>query len=495
MKRKIFLTLSLSILIALLFSDNAVAGKNSRRVSNAEDFQKALDDGVTDITITQSFSGNFVIPRYIWTIKGVDPDITISPQDEKIPVFDAESSTKKNLIHAAEVLIWWPAAVGHYVVSEATSDNLTISNLTILCGTAPGISTNSISKEVNLNNITFKGVRSGRNNKSNGCYPSTITNFNGCTFEDLTWGVYAVDSSANYEIYLEKCNFKNVSQALAVNNSSKNAKAWFSKCSAEDLSYWVFQHGTGFDNVMYVDFDEETVSEYARSDFYHRVVENLDTGNSYDSEQLKNFIEDLQRCFKRLPDDVRKFVLSKKFSDWDEITLYSVNELRKKFRDFPSRENVNECLALYALLASAPIHELFDPNGDINQEFLKTACAEILSNSVRDEKLLFPLVEAFLDSTELAPLSRTGARISWGKTGNVRDALAKINQTPDRIFRDNIHKLQDWLTALEDVKNDLRDFQREYQRSTTDDYRAITELNQQVRGIYDLAIASNRLAC
>ena len=513
MKHKFSAVLLSLMMVCLVFTGSASA-RSSVRVGSAEEFQKALDDGVTDITITSSFSGNFVIPRWVYSISGTSQNITISPKDESKPVFDAESSTKKNLVRAAEILLWWPGAVIHGAVSNSTADSLSFSDLTIVCANKPGeatpagIDTNSISKQVTVSNVKFKGIRTRTttNDRFEGCAPSTKTTFTNCTFEDLTWGVYAVDSTAGYNIIIRNCTFKNTAQALAVNASSSSARASIENCKAEGLYYWVFQHGTGT-SIMYVTVDQATIDSYSGSDFYHRAVETLSVGNAYNSPQFYTFSEDLSRSFKALNPETRKTLIRERsergwFSEtarsWDEIRIFAMNELTKKLRDVDlsdkNHKAIDECMSLYALLAYAPVSHLFSPEGNIVESKVFALCEDIIKDCVRDKNLTRPLIWAFFDSAELAPLTRTGARISWGSTGNVAQALAsqKVDQTPDRVFRENLHRLQDWLTALDETRKNMQEIRRA--AAGHYDYGYLSELDKQLRAVYDLGVAANRFS-
>ena len=121
-------------------------------------------------------------------------------------------------------------------------------------------------------------------------------------------------------------------------------------------------------------------------------------------------------------------------------------------------------------------------------------CDEVLKSIVSDENLLFPALMSFFDSRELAPLGRTASRISWGNTGNVRTAYANITQEPDRIFRGNIHRLQDWLINLDDARKLMQTLRNEIQAAHPQDYNYITEYEKNIRSVYDFAIAVNRIS-
>lgn len=482
-----------ALVMCVVLAGNAYAGSTARAGSKSQ-FQEALDSGATDITITSSFSGNFVIPRWVAKISGSRQGITITPADESKPVFDAESSTKKNLVRTAEALVLLPLALIHGAMSESTSDSLTFENLTVICGNGAGIDTNSISKQVTISNVTFKGIRPrGNGNNFTGCYPSTKTTFTGCTFDDLTWGVYATDSTADYSLTIRNCTFTGVSQALAMNGTSSGAKASIENCKGDNIGWWVFQHGPG-DSNMYVTVDQATIDSYVRSDYYHRAVEALSFNNAYNSTQFQTFKEDLERTFKALPASARQLIIREQSRGWDEIRIYAMTELQKKLRDSDptSRKNIEECTVLYALLASAPMAGILGIDGNIVDFQLFAVLDKTISGMVSDKNLIRPLIYGFTDGTELAPLTKVGARISWGNTGNVRTALGKVSQNPDRIFRQNLHRLQDWLTALEDARKNLQEIKSMAGRQH--DYAYVSELDRNLRAVYDFGIAANRLS-
>ena len=495
MTKKRIAPLILTLVICLLLAETAFA---ITYAGTAEEFQEALDSGEPNIRITASFKGNFVIPRWVSSISGSRKEITIAPIDENKPVFDAESSTKKNLVRTAEIALAWPVALIHGAFSESTSDSLTFEDLTVICsGKSAAIDTNSISKPVTISNVTFKGIRkrSSKNDIFEGCAPSTETTFRNCVFEDLTWGIYAIDSTAGYSLKIRNCTFRNVSQALAMNYTSSSARASIENCKGENVGYWVSQHGKG-DSIMYVTVDQSTIDSLNGSDYYHEAVDGLDSKNAYKSIQFQTFKEDWSITFKALPEGARRKIVREQSRGWDGIRVYSINELNKKLRkiDFStdSRKDIEECLELYALLASAPLARVLGLDGRVVDFQLFGLLFETVRGIVSDENLLGPMIYGFADSTELAPLSRIGARISWGNTGNIREALSRVSQNPDRIFRENLHRLQDWLTALEEARKNLQELRSVASKNY--DYSDVAEMVKTLRSVYDFGIAANRLS-
>ena len=81
------------------------------------------------------------------------------PLESDKPVFEAESSAGKNAVRAAELWLFWPAALVHAAVSPWTADTLTIRDLTIeIYGSnSCGIDVSDLSKPVYIKNVNFVG--------------------------------------------------------------------------------------------------------------------------------------------------------------------------------------------------------------------------------------------------------------------------------------------------------------------------------------------------
>ena len=60
----------------------ALAGVETKVVYNAKDLQKALDDGIANIRIGSSITGNFIVPRWVYSISGTNQNVTLTPLDE-----------------------------------------------------------------------------------------------------------------------------------------------------------------------------------------------------------------------------------------------------------------------------------------------------------------------------------------------------------------------------------------------------------------------------
>lgn len=246
---------------------------------------------------------------------------------------------------------------------------------------------------------------------------------------------------------------------------------------------------------MYITVDQSTIDSFPESDYIH-AVKTSNPDNEYSSNQLGTFGEDLGRAFKALPEGARKLIVQKQSLSWDDIRIYSMTELGRKLRaiDFSGddRKAIDECLELYALLASAPIASIFTGEGDISASKGNALCGETIRDTLGDKNLIMPFVYAFANTFELAPFTRTGARISWGSTGNVRDALCGVSQNPDRIFRKNLHRLQDWLSALDEARKNLQELKSMAGRHY--DYSYVAEMDKTLRAVYDFGVAVNRFS-
>ena len=479
LKRRISITIF--ALIICLSSAGASFSDWLKYADNAEELQGALDDGTENIVITSSIKGNFSVPRWVKSITGSHAAaITITPADESKPVFTVESAASRRTS-----------------IFTSTAESLNISDLTIICaGECGGIDANSTTKPVTILNVAFKGIRepSSENGRFLACRPSTIMSFTGCTFENLYWGVHTVDGGADYDIKIQSCTFRNVFQALSMSETSSKAKAVIENCKGKNVAYWVFRHSAG-EEEMYITVDQSTIDSFSESDYIHSVnVSNPD--NDYSSNQLETFGEDLARAFKALPEGARKLIVQKQSLSWDDIRIYSMTELGRKLRaiDFSSddRKAIDECLELYALLASAPIASVFTDEGDISASQGNAICGETIRDTLGDKNLIMPFVYAFANTFELAPFTRTGAGISWGSTGNVRDALCGVSQNPDRIFRKNLHRLQDWLSALDEARKNLQELKSMAGRHY--DYSYVAEMDKTLRAVYDFGVAVNRFS-
>ncbi len=476
LKRRI--SMIIFALIICLSSAGAAFADWLKYADNAEELQGALDDGAENIVITSSIKGNFSVPRWVKSIRGsYETAITITPADESKPVFTIESAASRRTS-----------------IFTSTAESLNISDLIIICaGECSGIDANSTTKPVTISDVTFKGINAASSKE--GCKPSTITTFTGCTFENLTWGVYALDSGAKYDIKIKGCTFKNISQALAMNKTSPKAKAAIENCKGENVAYWVIRHSAGED-VMYVTVDQSTIDSCAGSNYYHKVTDALNNNNAYNSKQFNTLIEDVERAFKALPEGA-KSIIREQSKGWDDIRIYSMTELGRKLRaiDFSGddKKAIDECLELYALLASAPVASIFRIDGSIVPLlFFVLSGKETISGIISDKNLVMPMVYSFINSTELAPLTKIDARISWGSTGNVRDALCRVSQNPDRIFRENLHRLQDWLSAIDEARKNLQELKSMAGRHY--DYSYVAEMEKTLRAVYDFGIAVNRFS-
>ena len=134
------------------------ASATTRDVRTADELQQALDDGITDIRITSSISGNFIVPRWVSSLSGTGTHVILSPKDKDKPVFDAESSAKKNVVRTLETAVFFPVALIHGYMAKTTADMLTFQNMTVECDNYHGgIYADALSKPVVVKNVIFKG--------------------------------------------------------------------------------------------------------------------------------------------------------------------------------------------------------------------------------------------------------------------------------------------------------------------------------------------------
>ncbi len=393
MKPKIFPSIIIAVIIIFALNCTAFA-RNTVRVSTAQELEDALNkgDSVTDIIITKSITGNFTVPRWIYSIKGDNPNITITPAKESDPVFYLE-------------------AVGLAIVvpfTSSTAKNLKIESLTIICGKGGGINCPWLEKQLNISNVTFRS----KSEDLWGIKPSENTNFSNCKFEDLRWAILA-NQYTNYNMNIDKCNFKSVSQALAI-EGQKGSKVFINNCTGENVAYWVVQHKEGED-IAYVNIDQDTINSYKESDFYHKVLPALQDSERNTSPQMSNYLEDLSRAFMKLSISARNNIIFQReeITGWDNIRVYATTKFNEKLRNIDlssaNHYDIDECLALYAFLACAPVNKLLNSDGNINQSQLYNLCEETLKNCVREKNLIYPIVQSFLDPAELSPLGRVGA--------------------------------------------------------------------------------------
>lgn len=473
MKRKIVCLLFSYALCLLLYGTSS--SEPSRNAKNAREFLEALQSGASEITVTASFRGNFTIPRWVSSISGIGGNITIAPSDMTRPVLETESTP-----------LWQVSFL------TSASDSLKISGLTIISpGVSGAVDASSLTKPLTLSGVKIIGAYNG----AFGCRPGISTVFTACVFENLDAGVYASSSSAKYDINIHGCTFRRVSQALAMDRTNPNAEASIEKCRGHRLGWWVSQHGMG-DDTMYVTVDQATVDSYKGSDYYHKAVEALENGNAYTSNELRGFLKDLEERFSALPEGAKRLITREKSRGWDGVRVYSMIEISRKLRaiDFSGKDMsaADECAGLYALLASAPVAGIFGNDGNIDRSQLFALYEETMSGMVNDKNLVRPLIWGFTSDAELGQLTRTGARISWGESGNVRRALGKISQNPDRIFRKNLHRLTDWLMALDETRKNLEEVSREARGSC--DYSYVLNLENTLRNIHDFGVAVNIVA-
>ena len=488
MTKSKFCAVFFCVILSLLIAVGQVFAAAQGTVHNAEELQKALDDGeITDIAIGASIKGNFLVPRWIHSISGTGKNVVISPVDENKPIFDAETRASRRS-----------------KLFSRTAKTLEFRDMTIDCGKNVGIDLGELAKPVTLKNIVFNGR--GKNVEATGCYPSTNTTFDNCSFYSLYWAVSA-NWTSEYDITIQNCSFGKVNQAFS-NNASTSiyAEAKIVRCKGENVGYWVIIHNP--DSRISVTVDQATIDSMPGSDFWHKITEEMKSNQTYDALQFNSCLEDLQKALKKLPSDVQKVIVTKKQKgSWDATRLFAFGELQRRLPkiDFNDsslskrdiKEEIGYCVALYALLASAPVSEFITPKVELDFKLLDDFFIREMTSLLKDKNLVHPALTMFFHPSDWAVLGLASGNINWGNTGNVRKAIASaqdIDTLPDRLFRDNIHRLQDWLSALEKVRSSMSELQKEVIQSFHDDFSYITELDTNLRNISDLSVSSSRVA-
>ena len=463
------------------------ASATTRDVRTADELQQALDDGITDIRITSSISGNFIVPRWVSSLSGTGTHVILSPKDKDKPVFDAESSAKKNVVRTLETAVFFPAALVHGYMAKTTADMLMFQNMTVECDNR-GIDADALSKPVVVKNVTFKG-RNGRNTA--GIYPSTKTTFEGCTFEGLTWCI-ATRSVSAYDLDIRDCRFKNVGQALSVSLSGSGAKAELTRCRGENIGYWVILHKP--DAKMSVTVGQFTINSCPRGGFYHKLLDGLKDNMAYGEKS--EFSKTRKDVFdkERAVEDLIKRLGAENYTpgalqDWDSARTFAALKLREALeaenawapgeeeRSPEHKKAIDRCYAFYALLAKAPL-------GSLSEDSVRGG----LGTFVSDKNLVNAVVSELNNKNQLWILGLLSPRIRWGNTGDVRSAFASqknIELNIDRIFRRNIYRLRDWLSDLDWAHKAIADLEQKARGSFPNDIQYLKGLQDAQRDIRD----------
>ena len=471
------------------------ASATTRDVRTADELQQALDDGITDIRITSSISGNFIVPRWVSSLSGTGVHVVLSPKDKTKPFFDAESSAKKNVVRTLETAVFWPAALVHGYMAKSTADMLTFQNMTVECDNK-GIDADALSKPVVVKNVTFKG----RGEKAAGIYPSTKTTFEGCIFEGLTWCIDTRSVSA-YDLAIRDCRFKNSSQALSVSLSGSGAKAELIRCRGENVGYWVILHNP--DDRMSVTVDQSTIDSCPRGGFYHKLLDGLKDNMAYGekSEFFKAFNDVLDK--EKVVEDLIKRLDSEDHTpdalqDWDSARTFAALKLREALeaengwapgeeeRSPEHKKAIDRCYAFYALLAISPITSISDSKDPIRGS---------LDAFVSDKNLVNAVVSELNNKNQLWVMGLLSPCIRWGNTGNVRSAFASqkiIDLNIDRIFRRNIDRLRDWLSDLDWAHKAIADLEQKARGSFPNDIQYLKGLQDAQRDVRELANSLGR---
>lgn len=476
------------------------ASATTRDVRTADELQQALDDGITDIRITSSISGNFIVPRWVSSLSGTGTQVVLSPKDKTKPVFDAESSAKKNVMTVLKGIRPSPTTLPDSTLpgfliniiymaytEKRTADMLTFQNMTVECGNS-GIDADALSKPVVVKNVTFKG----KGEKAAGIFPSTKTTFEGCTFEGLTWCIDTRSVSA-YDLEIRDCRFKNINQALSVSLSGSGAKAKLNWCRGENVGYWVILHKP--DAKMSVTVDQSTIDSYPEGRFYHKLLDGLKDNMAYGEES--EFSKTRKDVFdkERAVEDLIKRLGAENHTrdalqDWDSARTFAALKLREALeaengwapgeedRSPEHKKAIDCCYAFYALLAKAPL-------GSLSENSVRGG----LGTFVSDKNLVNVVVpEFFHDKNQLWILGLLSPCIRWGNTGNVRSAFASqkiIDLNIDRIFRRNIDRLRDWLSDLDWAHKKIADLEQKARGSFPNDIQYLKGLQDAQRDIRD----------
>lgn len=468
------------------------ASATTRDVRTADELQQALDDGITDIRITSSISGNFIVPRWVSSLSGTGTHVILSPKDKDKPVFDAESSAKKNVVRTLETAVFFPVALIHGYMAKTTADMLTFQNMTVECDNYHGgIYADALSKPVVVKNVIFKG-KEGKGGEIAGICPSTKTTFDGCTFEGVGWCIYTRSLSA-YDLDIRDCRFKNVGQALSVSLSGSGAKAELTRCRGGNMGYWVVLHNP--DDRMSVTVDQSTIDSYSKGRFYHKLLDGLKDNMAYgeDSEFSKAFKDVFDK--KKAVEDLTKRLGSESptpgvLQDWDSARTFAALKLREALeaenawapgeeeRSPEHKKAIDRCYGFYVLLAMSPI-------ASMSEDSIRGG----LGTFVSDKNLVNVVVpEFFHDKNQLWILGLLSPCIRWGNTGNVRSAFASqkiIDLNIDRIFRRNIDRLRDWLSDLDWAHKAIADLEQKARGSFPNDIQYLKGLQDAQRDIRD----------
>jgi hypothetical protein len=457
-----FLVLLLTLVWIFIFSSYAEAFDVIRTASELE---KALEDKkITDIWIMASLQGNFVIPKWVESIQGDSgKEIIITPTDLEKPVLKVEG--------------------GLY----GTSDTLKINNLTIICQgkkDSVGIDLNSLTKQVNVENVIFKG-KADNEKMISGIYPSNNTILRNCTFEGLTWGIYAMDI-ATYDIYVTNTSFQNVAQAFAANKA--NGKVSITDGKGEKLVYWVLLHRAG---DIKVTIDQSSINKVPDAGFAHRYLEKQEFARRGEKAEVSKYIDDYNQRKNSLGNDpfidttyIQSF---RKEKDSSTALLQLKRELQKELKeiDFSDSDlsdvqlHINRSATLYYLLAEC-LSDFDWKRG--------------LKHFISKEQLQDQIVDQCLwSSDQLAILELSTPNIFWGNTDSMRTVFTKIDVSGvDRIFRENLHIFRDWLETLNEVEKLMEELRKNVE-SNVDDIEYAGDLKTVLQKIYDLQITASRL--
>jgi hypothetical protein len=438
-------------------------------VRTAKELKEAFEDKkITDVRIISSIEGNFIIPKWVSSLIGAfDKEIVITPEDVKKPVFDANS--------------------GLY----GASDTLKISNLTIVCdgdksNMNVGINLNSLTKQVYVEKVIFKGKADSKKNIS-GIYPSNNASLRDCTFENLTWGVYAISGSNSiYDISITSSSFQNVAQAFAANE--ERGKVNIVNGKGQKLYSWIFLHKAG---SMTVTIDQASINNTSNAGFAHRYLDKQGYDRRGEKTEISKYIDDYDQKKDSLRNDPfidNTYIQSiKRQNDYDAALVQLKRELQNELREidfsdsdaFDMQLHIRRSITLYYLLA--------DCLSDFDWE---ASVKRFISDETLRKAILYQCLWSY---DQLAMLELSTPNIFWGNSDNMRTVFTKFDVSlADRIFRDNLYIFRDWLEALAGTEKLMEKLKTDAE-GYFEDVEYIRDLKVILRKIYDLQIVASRL--
>jgi hypothetical protein len=280
------------------------------------------------------------------------------------------------------------------------------------------------------------------------------TGLQNCTFENLTWGIYAQDIST-YDVNIANSFFKNVAQAFATGTAS--GKVNITNGKGEKLSYWIFLHKTG---GIEVTIDQASINNVPNASFAHRYLDKQEYERRAEKPEVSSYTGDYDERKNSLRHDPfidNTYIQSiKKQNDYDSTLIYLKRELQNELReiDFSDSDvsnvklHIRRSITLCYLLADSLMT-------DFDWEFG-------VKSFISDEALRKKIVNQCLwNPDQLAILELSTPNIFWGNSGNMRAVFTKLKiSLADRIFRENLHIFRDWLEALAETEKSMQELSK-----------------------------------